>query len=99
MVKEEGLPLVCEEEGKEEEDVGGSELLPSLLTLPKTGARRNPWGNYSYAELITQVADMGDMGDMVLAVEDKAIYPASVTLQDITYQQKHVHYCSGLSQF
>ena len=56
VVKEEGLPLVCEEDGKEDEEVEGSELLPSLLTLPKTSARRNPWGNYSYAELITQVS-------------------------------------------
>jgi len=67
VVKEEGLPLVCEEDGKEDEEVGGSELLPSLLTLPKTSARRNPWGNYSYAELITQAITKSGEGRLTLA--------------------------------
>ena len=52
-VKEEGLPLVCEEgreEGEEREEENSS-----LLPLPKSNSRRNPWGNFSYAELITQV--------------------------------------------
>ena len=58
-VKEEGLPLVCEEEGgrgEEEDDQEDREAIsPHNLPLPKSNARRNPWGNFSYADLITQV--------------------------------------------
>ena len=59
-VKEEGLPLVCEEEhGRGEEEEEGEEgeqaISANYLPTPKSNARRNPWGNFSYADLITQV--------------------------------------------
>ena len=58
-MKEEGLPLVCEEEhgrGEEEEGEGEERAISSnYLPTPKSNARRNPWGNFSYADLITQV--------------------------------------------
>ena len=56
-MKEEGLPLVCEEEhGRGEEEEGEERAISSnYLPTPKSNARRNPWGNFSYADLITQV--------------------------------------------
>ena len=56
-MKEEGLPLVCEEEhGRGEGEEGeGTAISSSYLPTPKSNARRNPWGNFSYADLITQV--------------------------------------------
>ena len=58
-MKEEGLPLVCEEEHGRGEDGEGEEgelaISANYLPTPKSNARRNPWGNFSYADLITQV--------------------------------------------
>ena len=57
-VKEEGLPLVCEEEGRGEDAEEGEQREAIYLPTPKSNARRNPWGNFSYADLITQVVNM-----------------------------------------
>ena len=52
--------MVCEEEhGRGEEEEEGEEgeqaISANYLPTPKSNARRNPWGNFSYADLITQV--------------------------------------------
>jgi len=65
------LPLVCEEEhgrGEEEEGEGEERTISSnYLPTPKSNARRNPWGNFSYADLITQAIQSSPEGRLTLA--------------------------------
>jgi len=66
-VKEEGLPLVCEEEGRGEDAEEGEQREAIYLPTPKSNARRNPWGNFSYADLITQAIQSSPEGRLTLA--------------------------------
>jgi len=54
-----------EEEEDEQED--REAISPHNLPLPKSNARRNPWGNFSYADLITQAIQSSPEGRLTLA--------------------------------
>jgi hypothetical protein len=48
------LPLVSEEDSAMDQQTTAEGGDVEVVTVKKSGARRNPWGNMSYADLITQ---------------------------------------------
>ena len=65
LVSEEDIPVPLAEAA--ENEAGLATLAPLSVVRSKSGARRNPWGNLSYADLITQAIQSSPEQRLTLA--------------------------------